>query len=151
MIGFIGTSIKTKTSFTQLYQLAINDLSKTGSIPYWTTSVFSSTATDLVLIYEPVTSASAVRWVTLHSWTLNFWIPLRLNYWTPLRMRNDESLATGPTSRRTEYKSPCLAAFVLFFLSVFNCCSGNMLTEPLPSSGHICNKKKVKRWNCPCA
>jgi hypothetical protein len=37
----------------------------------------------LVLIYEPVTSsANVVRWLTLHSWTLNyvtaFWILLRL-------------------------------------------------------------------------
>jgi hypothetical protein len=45
---------------------------KTLSIPYWTTSVFSSTVTDLVLIYESVTSsASVVRWLTLHSWTLS--------------------------------------------------------------------------------
>jgi hypothetical protein len=47
-------------------------LSKTRSIPYWTTSVFSSTVTDLVLIYESVTpSDSIVHWLTLHSWTLN--------------------------------------------------------------------------------
>jgi hypothetical protein len=39
--------------------------------------------TDLVLIYESVTSSSSVvLWLTLHSWTLNFWILLRLNYWT---------------------------------------------------------------------
>jgi hypothetical protein len=36
--------------------------------------------TDLVLIYESVTSsASVVRWLTFHSWTLNFCILLRLN------------------------------------------------------------------------
>jgi hypothetical protein len=47
-------------------------LPKTRSIPYWTTSVFSSAVTDLVLIYESVTSsASIVRWLTLHSWALN--------------------------------------------------------------------------------
>jgi hypothetical protein len=34
-------------------------LSKTCSIPYWTTSVFSSTVTDLVPIYESVTSSTA--------------------------------------------------------------------------------------------
>jgi hypothetical protein len=56
-------------------------LCKTPSILYWTTSVFSSTVTDLVLIYESVTSsASVVRWLTLHSWTLNFWILLRLTH-----------------------------------------------------------------------
>jgi hypothetical protein len=43
-------------------------LSQTRSIPYWTTSVFSSAVTDLVLIYVSVTSsASAVRWLTFHS------------------------------------------------------------------------------------
>jgi hypothetical protein len=37
----------------------------------WTTSVFSSTVTDLVLIHESVTSSdSVVHWLTLHSWTL---------------------------------------------------------------------------------
>jgi hypothetical protein len=47
-------------------------LAKTFSIPSWTTRVFSSTVTDLVLIYESVTSsASVVRWLTLHSWTLS--------------------------------------------------------------------------------
>jgi hypothetical protein len=57
-------------------------LSKTRSIPYRTTSVFSSTVTDLVPIYESVTSsassASVIRWLALHNWTLNFWILLRL-------------------------------------------------------------------------
>jgi hypothetical protein len=54
-------------------------LLKTRSIPYWTTSVFSSTVTDLVLIYESATSsASVVRWLTLHSWALNYWILLQL-------------------------------------------------------------------------
>jgi hypothetical protein len=47
-------------------------LPKTRSIPYWTTSFFSSVVTDLVLIYESVTSsASTVRCLTIHSWTLN--------------------------------------------------------------------------------
>jgi hypothetical protein len=58
-------------------------LPKTRSVSYWTTSVFSSTVTDLVLIYESDTSsASVVHWLTLHSWTLNIWIPLRPNDWT---------------------------------------------------------------------
>jgi hypothetical protein len=34
-------------------------LPKTLSIPYWTTSDFSSTVTDLVLIYESVTFSTA--------------------------------------------------------------------------------------------
>jgi hypothetical protein len=33
-------------------------LSKIRSIPYWTTSVYTSTVTDLVLIYESVTSTA---------------------------------------------------------------------------------------------
>jgi hypothetical protein len=45
---------------------------KAGSIPYWTTSVFSYSVTDLVLIYESVASSvSLVRWLTLHSRTPN--------------------------------------------------------------------------------
>jgi hypothetical protein len=48
-------------------------VTKTRSIPYWTTSVFSFIVTDLVLIYESVTSSVFVfRWLTLHSWTLNY-------------------------------------------------------------------------------
>jgi hypothetical protein len=44
-----------------------------------------STLTDLVLIYESITSSpSVVRWLTLHSWTRNLWILLRLNGLTPL-------------------------------------------------------------------
>jgi hypothetical protein len=61
-------------------------LPKTRSIPYWTTSVFSSAVTDLVLIYESATSsASVVHWLTLHSWTLNYWIA----FWILLRMNYD--------------------------------------------------------------
>jgi hypothetical protein len=60
MIGFIGTSIKIAANYN-------SSQSMTCSIPYWTTSVFSSAVTDLVLIYESVTSpASVVRWLTLH-------------------------------------------------------------------------------------
>jgi hypothetical protein len=62
-------------------------LSKTPSIPSWTTNVCSSTVTHLVLFYEFVTSsASVVSWLTLHSWTLNICILLRMNHWTPLRI-----------------------------------------------------------------
>jgi hypothetical protein len=51
MIGFIGTSI-TNT-------LNCNNLSAHNqSIPYWTTSVFSSTVTDLVLMYESAISST---------------------------------------------------------------------------------------------
>jgi hypothetical protein len=57
MIGFIVTSITITINYN-------SSQSVTRSIPYWTTSVFSFTLTDLVLIcYESVTSsASVVRW-----------------------------------------------------------------------------------------
>jgi hypothetical protein len=54
--------------------------------------------TDLVLIYELVTSSAfIVNWLTLHSWTLNFWILLWLTQWTLLnwgKLLNDGFLAT---------------------------------------------------------
>jgi hypothetical protein len=69
---------------------------KTRSIPYWTTSTFSSTLTDLVLIYESVTSlASIVRWLTL-----NFWILLRLDVWINWRLSLSLSLMLRPTVSR---------------------------------------------------
>jgi hypothetical protein len=52
MTGFIGISLQLQSIMSAHSQW----LSKTRSIPYWTTSVFSSTVTDLVLIYELVTS-----------------------------------------------------------------------------------------------
>jgi hypothetical protein len=55
MIGVIGTSLQ-----LQPIRAAQNQwLPKTRSIPYWTTSTFSSAATDLFLIYESVTSFTA--------------------------------------------------------------------------------------------
>jgi hypothetical protein len=69
LIGFIGTSLQLQPIITVHNQC----LSKICSIPCWITSVFSSTVTDLVLIYESVTSsASVILWLTLHSWTLNY-------------------------------------------------------------------------------
>jgi hypothetical protein len=55
-------------------------LPKTRSISYWTT-IFSSIVTDFVLIYESITSSASIfHWLTLHSWTLYFWILLRLTH-----------------------------------------------------------------------
>jgi hypothetical protein len=69
-------------NYAQLRPIIISHkqwLSKTRSIPSLTTSVFSSTLTDLALIYETVTSSvSVVRWLPLHSWTLN-WLTDALN------------------------------------------------------------------------
>jgi hypothetical protein len=51
LIGFIKTSLKLQSIVKKKTQQSIT---KTRSIPYWTTSVFSSTVTDLVLIYKLV-------------------------------------------------------------------------------------------------
>jgi hypothetical protein len=96
MIGFIGTSITITLNYNSSHS---QWLSKTRSIPYWTTSVFSSIVTDLVLIYESVTiSASVVRWLALHSWTLNYW-PL-----SSLRMTNDWRLTYESLRTKDEWR-----------------------------------------------
>jgi hypothetical protein len=67
MIGFIAVFFTIKISYNSSQSMA-----KTRSIPYWTTSVFTSTVTDLVLIYESITSsAHVVRWLTPNDWSLN--------------------------------------------------------------------------------
>jgi hypothetical protein len=48
-------------------------MTKTRSIPCWTTSAFSSTVTDLVLIYELVTheaQRTSEEWRLPCNWTL---------------------------------------------------------------------------------
>jgi hypothetical protein len=76
--------------------------------------------TDLVLIYESVTSsASVVRWLTLHSWTLNS-LTIESEWtheWTLLQ-----------NSRRTDERPPQPTVRVLV-CSIR--CHGNVLTEPL--------------------
>jgi hypothetical protein len=54
MIGFIGTYITMKINYNSSQLMT----TKTRSIPDWTRTVFSSTVTDLVLIYESVTYES---------------------------------------------------------------------------------------------
>jgi hypothetical protein len=84
----------------------------TVSIPYCTTGVFSSDVTN------------DERRVPAH-----YIIELLYEFqmielsWTEL------------TSRRTDYKSPCLTVPLLVCFSVFILCSGDVLTEPLPSNG----------------
>jgi hypothetical protein len=56
MIGFTGTSITITKNYNSLQSMT----AQTRSIPYWTTSVFSSIVTDLVLIYVSVTSSTAI-------------------------------------------------------------------------------------------
>jgi hypothetical protein len=66
-------------NYNQLWQFKINDCLRLAPFLTGLPSVFSSTVTDLVLVYESVTSsASVVRWLTLHSWTLN---SIRLHEW----------------------------------------------------------------------
>jgi hypothetical protein len=57
MTRFIGTSLRLQSITTAHNQLMLT----THSVPYWTTSVFSSTVPDLVLIYESVTSSASVN------------------------------------------------------------------------------------------
>jgi hypothetical protein len=72
MIGFTDTSITITVNYN-----SSQSMTETCSSFYWTTSVFSSAVTDLVLIYEPATSASVVRRLILHSWALNSLLYLR--------------------------------------------------------------------------
>jgi hypothetical protein len=67
MIEFIGTSI----AVTIYYNITAQWLCETRSIPYWTTSAFPSALTDLVLIYESVTS-TPVFFLMLVGWD---WVP----------------------------------------------------------------------------
>jgi hypothetical protein len=135
MVGFIDT-------FMQLQAITIAHnqwLSKT-SVPYWTTNVFCSAVTDLVLIYESITSsACVVRWLALHSWTLNC---------ERLQMTTHECLRSY-NSGRTEKRSlpPAVHLLLRLFVAARTClqnrcptmdysasilCSGNV-----PSNGHI--------------
>jgi hypothetical protein len=101
----------------------------TRSIPHW--SVFCSTLTNLALIYESVTSASVVRWVTAHGW-----IPTsEVSYgWTNSYI----------TSGRTEYVTLSYSSTLTLFLCVHSFSNGfppcsllreRMLSEPLASNG----------------
>jgi hypothetical protein len=124
MIGFIVTSWQLQPVITAHSQW----LPKTGSIPYWTTSVFSCTATDLVLIYESViSSASVVRWLTLNCLTNAEWrksLATELS-WTELNslmtapLRMNPELTSYITSGRTKYKSPYLTVPLLFCVYLF--------------------------------
>jgi hypothetical protein len=77
-------------------------LPKTRSTPSWTTSVFSSTVNDLVLIYGSVTSsASVVRWLTLQQLNTPYegWLLydcfLQYEYFLQLTCTNDICLTAN--------------------------------------------------------
>jgi hypothetical protein len=58
MIGFTDASCTITLNYNQFTTAHNQGLPKTRSIPYWTTSVFSSIVTDLFLIYKSVTSST---------------------------------------------------------------------------------------------
>jgi hypothetical protein len=113
-------------------------LPKNHSIPYWT-------VTDLVLSYESITSsASVVRWLTLHSWTLNPTQPLScpLNSVPTKSVRASQSFMLRPTVSRpvclgTKHPS---GAYDQIFISVWQLrvcsCGGLSVTR-----GRVCRLK----------
>jgi hypothetical protein len=127
-------------------------LSKTRSIPYWTMSVFSSTVTDLVPIYESVnSSASVVRLLTLHSWTLNhdwllFYESLTYEWLLVYEWLNDFRInyVSFYTSVRTEYMTLHLTARLLLRLFVGegtclpNRCLAMDYSASIPCSVNVC-------------
>jgi hypothetical protein len=74
---------------------------KTRSIPYWPRNVFSSAVNNFVLM-SVTSSASAVRWLTLHSWTVNYWTAL----WILLRLTNAEWRLTTELNLQMNYVLP---------------------------------------------
>jgi hypothetical protein len=94
MIGFIGTSITITINYNSSQSVTLLRLA-----PFLNGLRMSSfpIVTDLVLVYESVTSsASVIRWLTLHSWTLNFWILVRLNRSkVTLRLTVSQSVSYG--------------------------------------------------------
>jgi hypothetical protein len=88
MNGFIDTFLTITINYNPFITAHSQWMLETRSIPCWPTRIFSSTVTDLVLIYESIaSSASVVCWLALHIWTLNCWtafsVLLHLNHkWT---------------------------------------------------------------------
>jgi hypothetical protein len=110
-------------------------------------SGLSSAVTDMVLIYESVTSlASVVRWLTLHSWTLNptqllkFWILLQLNYYSQINYMH--SLYNFGTNKieTTISNSSRYCVLILF--------CGNVSSDPLPSNGCTSTVDSVTSGTC---
>jgi hypothetical protein len=72
MIGFFRAYLQLQSIMTAHNQWR----PKTHSIPYWATRVFSSTETDLVLIYESVTYESLkmheLNWTVAQRWIISY-------------------------------------------------------------------------------
>jgi hypothetical protein len=117
MIGFIGISFAVTTNYN-----SSQSMTETCSIPYWTTSTYSFAVTDFVLIYESVTSsASVVRWLTLHSWTLNFLRPsdecLLWTYSAQKKMQSRSLLPTTSQHGHSWHRAP-LGPMAIYLFSV---------------------------------
>jgi hypothetical protein len=79
-------------------------MSKTRSIPYWTSSVFSYAVTDLVLIYESVTSSTNDLRITNTEWRLTYEWTLESNQ---IRSQSQSYITTDGRSASVSWnKSP---------------------------------------------
>jgi hypothetical protein len=58
MTGFIAAFYYSPLNHNKSKQFTVNDRLRLAPVPHWTTSVCSSTVTDLVLIYESATYES---------------------------------------------------------------------------------------------
>jgi hypothetical protein len=128
-IGFIGTSLQLRVqSTTTVYNPR---LPTTRSIPYWTTSVFSSTVADLVLIYE---SATSTQTDLNDDCLVNFLANESLNSLT-----NESFFSARLLISASGNHGKCLLPV---------CCHGNLLTEPLPSKGlfRVCSFLRECVW-----
>jgi hypothetical protein len=124
MIGFIGTSLQLQTSITAHNQWLL----KTRTIPYWTTSVFPSTVTDLVVIYYSATYESLRmndEWRITFEWTLSSLVNESewIHEWTLFHK-----------SERTEEK-PRPPRTLRLLLCVFHPLLWNVPGDLLPSNG----------------
>jgi hypothetical protein len=114
MTGFIGTWITITINCNSSQLMTVSD--SLHSLLDYECLLFC--VTDLVLIHEPVTSsASVVRWLALHSWTLDF------SRMKALLQLNRFSLQCSL------YRLPAAMENV--------CCHGNVLTETLASNGIV--------------
>jgi hypothetical protein len=128
-------------------------VSKIFSISSWTTSIYFSTVTDLVLIYESVTSSVfVVHRLTPHSWTLSLNCSLtdsRMN-WLTTQVWMTQSTTCPPFITLDErmrehhlqqfmylsiYRHGNVCQFCIIQGVVSDTCLANCVSEPLLSNG----------------